>query len=137
MLACAAVNAPRLAHSLWDDEEYTLRRIVLGSYRVNDKGEPKLKEVPWSDTFWYYGKPNNHFLNSISARLSNSAWRVVARPTGLQFSEVGLRLPAFLAGILSIGAWAFLLRILGFPAAGALAAWLIVLHPWHMRFVPE
>lgn len=137
MLACAAMNAPRLAHGLWDDEEYTLRRIVLGSYRINSEGEPKLKEVPWSHTIWYYGKPNNHFLNSITGRLSNTLWRAVARPEGLQFSEVALRLPAFVAGVLSLGVWALLLRALGFPAAGALAAWLIALHPWHMRFVPE
>jgi hypothetical protein len=137
MLATAAVNAPRLTHSLWDDEEYSLRRILLGSYRANAKGELKLKEVPWSHTFWYYGKPNNHFLNSITGRLSNTVWRSLARPTGLQFSEVALRLPAYLAGILSIAIWAMLLRALGFPVAGAIASWLIMLHPWHMRFVPE
>lgn len=137
MLACAGMNAPRLAHGLWDDEEYTLRRIVLGSYRINSEGEPKLKEVPWSHTIWYYGKPNNHFLNSIAGRLSNTLWRVVRQPEGLQFSEAALRLPAFAAGVLSLAAWGLLLRTLGFPAAGALAAWLIALHPWHMRFVPE
>ena len=137
MLGCAALNAPRLGHGLWDDEEYTLRRIILGSYRVDSEGTAKLKEVPWAHTFWYYGKPNNHFLNSIAGRLSNSFWRAVARPEGLQFSEVALRLPAFFAGVLSVGVWALLLRVLGFPAAGVLAAWLIMLHPWHMRFVPE
>ncbi len=137
MLACAGMNAPRLAHGLWDDEEYTLRRIVLGSYRINSEGEPRLKEVPWAHTIWYYGKPNNHFVNSITGRLSNTLWRAVARPEGLQFSEVALRLPAFVAGVLSIGVWALLLRAMGFPAAGALAAWVIALHPWHMRFVPE
>lgn len=137
VLACAAMNGPRLGHGLWDDEEYTLRRIVLGSYRINSEGEPRLKEVPWTHTLWYYGKPNNHFLNSIAGRLSNTLWRVVTRPTGLQFWEPALRLPAFLAGVLSIAAWALLLRALGFPAAGALTAWLIALHPWHMRFVPE
>lgn len=137
MLAAAAVNAPRLAHSLWDDEEYTLRRILLGSYRANSKGDLKLKEVPWAHTLWYYGKPNNHFINSIAGRLSNTVWRWVARPTGLQFSEVALRLPAFIAGILSIGVWALLLRAMGFSVAGAIGSWLIMLHPWHMRFVPE
>jgi hypothetical protein len=137
MVGCAALNAPRLGHGLWDDEEYTLLRVVLGSYRVDSEGNAKLKEVPWSHTLWYYGKPNNHFLNSIAGRLSNSVWRTVTRPKGLQFSETALRLPAFFAGVLSLGAWALLLRILGFPAAGVLAAWLIMLHPWHMRFVPE
>lgn len=137
MAACAGLNAPRLFHGLWDDEEYSVRRIVLGSYR-HEKGDAvKLKEVSWANTFWYYTKPNNHFINSILGRLSNSLWRTVARPEGLQFSEVALRLPAYAAGVLSVAAWALLLWRLGLPGPGILAAWLIALHPWHMRFVPE
>ncbi len=137
MVVCAAVNAPRLGFSLWDDEEYSLRRVVLGSYRITSEGEPRLKEVPWTDTLWYYSKPNNHIVNSVAARVSNTVWRWVARPTGLQFSETALRLPAFLAGVLSICVWALLLRGFGFSRAGILVAWLIALHPWHSRFVPE
>jgi hypothetical protein len=39
--------------------------------------------------------------------------------------------------VASLAAWACLLRALGFGGAGVLAAWLLALHPWHTRFVPE
>lgn len=137
MLACAALNAPRLGHSLWDDEEYSVRRYILGSYQQQEGHQPKLKEVRWSETLWSYAKPNNHFLNSILSRLSNSTWRLLARPQGLQFSETAVRFPAYLAGVLSVGVWALLLARIGFPTAGMILAWLIVLHPWYMRFIPQ
>lgn len=137
LLACAAMNAPRLGQSLWDDEEYSVRRVILGAYLQNEGKPPKFKEVRWSDTLWYYAKPNNHFLNSILSRLSNSAWRMLSRPQGLQFSETALRLPSYVAGVLSVGVWALLLARMSFPHAGMILAWLIALHPWYMRFIPQ
>jgi uncharacterized membrane protein len=48
-----------------------------------------------------------------------------------------VRFPAFLAGLGGIAAVACLLKALGLPGAGILAAWLLALHPWHARFTPE
>lgn len=136
-LTCAIMNGPRLSQSLWDDEEYSVRRVILGSYQQKDGHPPTFKELRWSDTLWFYTKPNNHFLNSILSRLSNSTWRTLTHPQGLQFSETALRLPAYVAGVLSVGVWAFLLAQIGFPHAGMILAWLITLHPWYMRFIPQ
>lgn len=137
MLACAGLGAVSLGDSLWDDEEYSLRRAVLGPYRRMDDGSVRLKEIPWSHTFWYYTKPTNHIFQSALSRLSNSAWRAVARPKALQFNEAALRLPSYIAGVLSVGAIAWLMLHAGFAWEGALAAWLLALHPWHMRLIPE
>lgn len=137
MIFCAAANFPRLPYSFWDDEEYSVRRAVVGTYRPTEDGGVKLRKLPWSTTLWYYAKPTNHILQSVLSRLSNSAWRAMARPKGLQFWEPAVRFPSYLAGICAIGATAFVLAKMGYVWAGACAAALLALHPWYMRFVPE
>lgn len=127
----------RLPFSLWDDEETSLRRAILGEYRPNADGTLKLREAGWDDTLWNYRKPTNHQLQSLLSKAFLESWRAVARPQGLQFSESVLRFPGYLAGILSIGALAFLLKHLGFPRAGVAAAFLLAIHPWHIRYAAE
>lgn len=137
MLVFAILGAFRLPQSLWDDESYVVRKMILGSYRVKDDGSVKLKPTSWEETLWYYQMPANHGLQTILSRLSLEGWRMVVRPGGLPLSEVAVRLPSYLAGILSIGALALLVARLGFPQAGVIAAWLLALHPWHLRLSPE
>lgn len=132
-----ATAAPRLRQSLWDDEVYTVRKIVLGTERVQSDGSVKIKQLPWSRTLWHYEIPNNHGLQSILCRLSLGVYRAIVRPEGLQFSEAALRLPSFIAGALSIPALAFLVARLGFPWAGVVAAALLALHPWHLKLATE
>ena len=79
----------------------------------------------------------NHIFQSILSRSSHSAWRTIARPTGLQLSETAARLPSYLSGILLVGVVALLAARFGLAWEGALAAWLIAIHPWHLRFTTE
>lgn len=137
MLVFAILGAFRLPQSLWDDESYAVRKMILGSYRVKEDGSVKLKSASWQETLWYYQMPANHGLQTVLSRLSLAGWRAVARPGGLQLSEVAVRLPSYLAGILSVGALALLVARLGFPREGVIAAWLLALHPWHLRLSPE
>lgn len=137
MLLCAALNLPRLTYSFWDDEEYSTRRAVVGTYQQKDDGTLKFRSLPWTATLWYYQKPTNHILQSALSRLSNAAWQKIARPKGLQFWEPAVRFPAYIAGCAAIAMTAFVVARLGFPTAGAIAAILLALHPWYMRFVPE
>ena len=129
--------AGRLQQSLWDDEVYSVRKIVLGSERIQTDGSVSIKQLPWSRTLWHYEVPNNHGLQSILCRLSLAVYRAIVRPDGLQFSETALRLPSFVAGALSIPALALLVARLGFPWAGVVAAALLALHPWHLRLATE
>ncbi len=133
----AATAAPRLRQSLWDDEVYTVRKIVLGTDRIQSDGSAKIKQLPWSHTLWHCEGARNHGLQSILCRLSLGVYRAIVRPEGLQFSETAVRLPSFIAGALSIPALALLVARLGFPWAGVVAAALLALHPWHLKLATE
>lgn len=137
MAVCAITAAFRLNDSLWGDELYSVRQYVLGGYKVSGDGTVKPREVRWSRTLWYYEKPTNHIFQTILSRLSLSAWRSVVRPAGLQINETAVRLPSYLGGILSVGTLALLLARVGLPGSGVLAAWLLALHPWHLRLIAE
>ncbi|MEY3479249.1 MAG: hypothetical protein RIQ71_24 [Verrucomicrobiota bacterium] len=131
VIAAGSIAAPSLDDSLWDDEHESLVWYVLGRYvRQEPDGHVKLKEHNWRRTIFGYSTPNNHIFHNILARSSNALWRAVARPKGLQFNEVALRIPAFLAGLACIAALGVLLRDFGFPAAGSIAAWFLALQPW-------
>ena len=117
-----ATAAPRLRQSLWDDEIYAVRKIVLGTDRIQSDGSVKIKQLPWSRTLWHCEGARNHGLQSVLSRLSLRIYQSVVRPDGLQFSETAIRLPSFIAGALSIPALALLVARLGFPWAGVIAA---------------
>ena len=135
-----AVNAwicwPRLWQSFWHDENYPLHHAIVGTYQAQSDGSLRLKPVSWQATFFFYRKPNHTFYSAL-ARACNDLWRLVTKPTGLQFSEPVIRLPTYLAGIGSIASIALLLNELEFPLAGVLAAFLSALHPWHIRYASE
>lgn len=137
MLAFAVLGGLRLGSSLWDDEEYAVRRAILGTYKVRDDGTIRFRQIPWSHTFWYYTKPTNHVFQSILARLSLSTWRAVVRPKGLQINERAVRFPSYVGGILAVGTVGLLVGRAGFPREGVVASWLLALHPWFLRLAPE
>ncbi|MEM8955736.1 MAG: glycosyltransferase family 39 protein, partial [Verrucomicrobiota bacterium] len=138
---------PRLNHSLWFDEEYTMRRVVVADYkRTNEKGGPELfgdvqrRPVRWAETLWFYEMPNNHPFYSICARIAHS----FAKPNfengaadALYFNARALRLPAWLAGIGALVTIALMLARIGFPRAAMIAPLLLSLHPWFLRYASE
>ncbi|MGI9239331.1 MAG: hypothetical protein ACR2RV_00940 [Verrucomicrobiales bacterium] len=129
---------PRLSKSLWGDEEYTLRRSVIGEYERVGDSPPELRPLTWQETWWSYKKPNNHVLNSVLTRLSHEMFfRQTDAPDQLHFDETILRLPAFLAALGAIVACAYALACLGFLRAGILAMFLLALHPWFLRYGTE
>ncbi|MCP5067887.1 MAG: hypothetical protein GY946_15105 [bacterium] len=137
MLGLALSAAPRLDDSLWTDEKYMVVRSIAGQYEMSDKGELGFEPVSWGNTFFFYQKPNNHVPYSILARLSWEGWRALAQPEDRRAVETVVRLPALVAGMAGIATLAGLLARLGFPIAGVLAAWLLALHPWYLRYASE
>lgn len=137
MLLAAGMGSMRLGQDLWDDERTTLQRFVQGNYKPNDDGTVRFREFGFGRTLHDYYVPNNHVLHSVLARASVSMWRVFRSPDGLPFSETALRLPAFLFGIASVAALALLLKELGFARAGVIGAFLLAIHPWHIRYASE
>jgi hypothetical protein len=137
MVTGGVLAFPRLSQSLWMDEAFSVSRSVDGYWRKRDGGEVEFRPVGWIGTIWYYRMPNNHVPQTILSRLSLGAWQRVAGDEGRRLGETALRLPAFVAGLASIGSCAWLLWRAGFPSAGIVAAWLLALHPWHLRYTSE
>ncbi|HEY5707641.1 MAG TPA: glycosyltransferase family 39 protein [Terrimicrobiaceae bacterium] len=129
-------GALRLNQSFWDDEVYAMRRAIHGVWKREDDGSIKFRPVKWHETLWFFEKPQ-HVLHSVITRVVLDTWRAVAKPRGLQFREDVVRFPSYIAGVLSVGSLALLLWRLGFPAAGVIAAFLLAIHPWHIRYASE
>lgn len=136
----AALRAPRLGLSLYSDEEYSLRTYISGRWVTPDSEHhtpTRFQAVPWNATLWGNREGNNHVLASVSSRLSLELWRRFTGHGPDAFSEIALRLPAFLAGCLGIAMLALALTSLGMPRAGVVAAFLAAIHPWHLRYSTE
>jgi hypothetical protein len=139
LAACALGGALRwpLAHKgVWWDEAWTVRNVIVGSWQPV-KGEPGRLEfdpASWMDTLWYYKKPTNHALYSVAARASIDLWRAATGKPRSSWDEFALRLPAFASGLLAIFLIGWLVHDLGFPRAAPAAAFLLAIHPWHIRF---
>lgn len=132
---------PRLNQPFWDDEELNVRDSILGKFKLYESPDQPVKFLKrdWEETWLEYRTPNNHILNSVLSRLSHETIGKILGPpaSGLPFREWALRIPAYLAGVASIGALAWFLFGLGRPWAGAVAALLLALHPWHLRYASE
>jgi hypothetical protein len=129
--------APRLSHSLWGDETFAVRHAIGGQYHVDEGGAVHFDAPRWRDTFYHYRKPYNHVPFSVVARLSQRTFELLKRPELGFVNETAVRLPAFAAGLASIAVAGFALWRIGLPLAGLCAAWLLALHPWHLRYASE
>lgn len=128
---------PRMGLSLWNDEEYTLRRYVFGYQKPQTDGSFKVDRVTWQETFFYNRGANNHIPFSIAGRLSLEAWRNLSRGDAHFFSEAALRLPSLIAGVAGIFFIGLLVAKTVSPVAALSAAALLALHPWHLRYSTE
>jgi hypothetical protein len=143
LLACmiftVGMNLPRMGISLWGDEEWTLRHNVVGEYRWSAKmGKLKFYPVSWGEAVWDYRTPNNHGFFSLLAKLSHTfLHRPQNTPEALPFSEWTLRVPSLLAALLALALLYQVMRELGQPEAGVVAAALLALHPWFVRYSTE
>ncbi len=136
----AWLRAPRLSHSLWNDEEHPIRRYTWGELEPDKKtGELEFDPVSWQATFFKNTGSNNHLGFGISGHMALSIWDKLGGGDlgGRHFSEIAVRMPAYLAGLLSIGGVALFLGLSGFPRCGLGAAALLALHPWHLRYSVE
>jgi hypothetical protein len=126
---------PLVTGSVWWDEAWTLRHTIVGRVEP-DPGRSRLvfSPVPWLDTLWKYRQPTNHVAYSVAARLSHAGWRAASGAPPSAFDEVALRLPAWLAALASVALLGLLVRSLGFGVAAPAAAFLLAIHPWHLRY---
>jgi hypothetical protein len=128
---------PRLTHSFWNDEAYAMNRFMHGAWDEQDDGTMAFEPVTWTSTLFENRNGNNHLLNSVVSRVSLDAWRAVTGQPRVAFDEAVARFPHFLAGIGVIFLMFLLGREMGSPLVGVTAAWLMAIHPWHIRYGVE
>ncbi|CAN5916037.1 hypothetical protein BH11VER1_BH11VER1_28530 [soil metagenome] len=137
VLSAGYLRTPRLNHSLWNDEEYAMRRFSHGSWETQKDGALKFEPVSWNDTLFLNNNGNNHVLASLVTRLTLDVWRVGTHQVREAFSETALRTPALIASLLTI----ILIALLGLEAGGTWvgigAAFLMAILPWHVRYAVE
>lgn len=144
------LRAPKLEHSLWNDEEQAFRKFTWGEYepaaapkqgqniaRQTDPDALVFDPAGWDRALFYSVNGNNHVVHTVAARVCHSVWRFFAQPETETFREPVIRLEPYLSGLIAIVALALWLRILGFPLAGVTAAWAFALHPWVLRYGAE
>lgn len=127
---------PRLGQSLWHDEANRVKNVLVGEYELQDDGSYQLDVPRWRDTFFYYRMPN-HILQSVVSRAFHDPWVALGGWRGIPLSEAALRVPLLMAALAGIFLIARFLAGLGFAAGGMLAAWLLALHPWYLRYASE
>lgn len=132
-------SLPRMNDGFWDDEDLNIRTTLYGKF----KDDPKTHEVrfvkyTWLDSVYGYKKgPNSHTLFTIFSRACEEAWNAISPPKGFPLVEWPFRVPALICGALAVVALAWLLADLGLPGAGVVAAWLLGVHPWLIRYASE
>lgn len=136
MLGWGVMNAPRLNHGLWADEESTMRKYAVGDYNREADGTMKFRPVTWGDTVFRYRDPNNHIFHTVLARASHQAFGDPARD-GWYFDARALRIPAFVCALGMFAAVAWLAWLLRMQIAGLFGILLLTLHPWCMQIGTE
>lgn len=129
-------RAPRLHHSLWNDEEYSLRVYSHGEW-VQKDGATTFKPASWEKTLFDNGHGNNHVFTAAAARVSLDIWRAFTGAPAGAFDEAALRMPSFLSSLVTIIIVGWLGFQMGGPAVGLAAAALLAISPWHIRFSTE
>ncbi|MFV0337141.1 MAG: glycosyltransferase family 39 protein [Chthoniobacterales bacterium] len=136
-LFLAVTAIPRMNYSLNHDERYTVRRTVVGQYKLNDKNEFYLRKAPFRDTLYSYKKPNNHIFYSLTSKLLWHISRLFRPANTRDFADWVLRIPALIGGLVGVFFLGLLLARYVSPYAGVLAAWLLAIHPWYLRYTTE
>ncbi|MFM7180336.1 MAG: hypothetical protein ACKO2G_02555 [Verrucomicrobiales bacterium] len=132
-------RAPRLTHSFWNDEETTMQDYAHGDWKEKN-GEFKFRTIPWKETIFYNRAGSNHTLNSILTRATLDGAAILqskeARKRG-EFSEAVARIIPFLASLVTVFLMGWLPARAGWASAGVIAAFVLALHPWHVRYSVE
>ena len=132
LLVAAVWRAPRLTHSFWNDEAYAARLYSWGCYIEKEDGSLERKQPDWATAIFDDRKMNNHIEHSIESRIA-----LALRGDRDSFRESTFRIEPFINGLVTIGGLALLGAACGVPRVGLIAAFLMALSPWHVRYSVE
>ena len=133
---------PAMTHSLWGDESMMFVENIHGRWEPARKPGPlqgpmEFRPVPWRRAFFYDPYGANHWLGTLSSRLSLVAWQKLTGQPSWRFEVWVARLVPMAAGagaVIALGAW---LAAAGRPLTGLVAAGFLAFHPLHLRFCAE
>lgn len=135
LIVAAANGYHRLGHSTWGDEDYTVKTYIEPQVTEKADGTLEFTRPTWYDVVWHGKRTNNHYGYTALAKLSHDLFfKPGTGPTDPFFSEALVRLPAYLSGLLSILALAWLTRLWGIRHGIWVIVLVYVLHPWLVRF---
>lgn len=138
MVVGTVLRMQRMEFSFYNDENHVYTRIIAGQWKgVPGEDGAEFKQPSWGKTAFSNQTGNNGFLYSITARAVFDAWRAknpIADGTVVEWVP---RSPVLVFGVLTILVIALAGHALKGPWAGAAAAWILALHPWHLRFSTE
>ena len=141
VLVAAGVRWTRMDLSYWGDEGWAVTRYAHGNWRPMDRsvpqGEMRFFPALWDQAFFDDTTGGNHYLFTITQRLTLDLWRSVAGLPREAFSETISRLPSFLAGLACLPLLACMLRWWGRPRVGLWATFFLAAHPMHLRYSSE
>lgn len=138
VIGSAITVTPRLKHSLWADESTTMRKFAVGEYKRGADGNMALTPVTQQYRQFALKTPNNHMLYStLAGWVHGSFFQQSDAPEAPYFSEVLLRLPAFLFGLGALLAVWWLALEMGLKQLSWLPVVFLALHPWHAQYTGE
>ena len=136
-VAAGVLRFPRLDDSFTNDEEMAWRQNAHGYWKVDQARKVEFKPIAWSRTLFTNHELNNHTLQTVASRASNTLWQKLTGRRNTEFSEKAIRMPVFITGLAGV----FLIGVLGTVAGNARvgigAAVLLALSPWHLRYAVE
>lgn len=136
VVLASVIRLPLASGSLWWDEAWAVKQASHGQWREDRRnpGELRFVETTWDRAAWYFLKPTNHPTASLAQKASFDTWRKLTGAERHEFNDLAARMPALLASGLAVFAVGALLKTWGMPVAGLLAAALLGLHPWAIRY---
>jgi hypothetical protein len=141
LIPAATLRWERLHLSYWGDEGWAVTRYSHGAWRPADKSDPqgpmRFWKANWDQAFFDDHTGGNHYLFSAAQHLTMDAWRAIKGRPREDFSDPVSRLPSFVAGLTSVALLACFFRWAGLARTGLLAAFLLALHPMHLRYSSE
>jgi hypothetical protein len=141
LIPAATLRWERLHLSYWGDEGWAVTRYSHGSWRPTERGDPqepmRFWKANWDQAFFDDHTGGNHYLFSATQQLTMDAWRAITGRPRSDFSDPVSRLPSFVAGLASVALLAGLFRWAGLARTGLIAAFLLALHPMHLRYSSE
>ena len=133
---CLGLRLPLASKSLWWDEAWVIMQASHGKWTPDKKHEGQMKFLAhdWKRCAWYYQKPTNHAPMSLLQKLSIGTWQKITGAKRSDFSDLAARVPALAASCIAVVLLGLLLRAWGRPGAGIASAFVLAIHPWHIRY---